>query len=349
MYVEKLKVKFLSTDSTQHSYSYRQFVINEFKKTIPFKAACFTTIDPESLLSTGAVIDKPIEFIHKAILENEYKGEDYNHYSQLVKCATHFTTLHNTTNGELNRSQRYTKILAPAGLGDELRAVLMDKENCWGHLTLYRSADQPAFTQSEQQLIAHLLPTITKKVKELTFLSSYQSNRSYFDSAIMVFSKTFKLLSSNEAALSLLSWLRQQEQLGENILPRPIETLCTKIKVLSSKEETAFNHVSVCILTPNGELLCLYASKLKSNQLSEQYAIISKRAKPFEKLTYTLEYYSLTQREVHIVEQIVNGYTTKQIASHLYISTHTVQDHFKSIFKKMKVNSRRELLLQLRQ
>ncbi|GAE28798.1 helix-turn-helix transcriptional regulator [Halalkalibacter hemicellulosilyticus] len=350
MNIDQLKNKLTTADFQQHSYTFRQFVLNELKACISFTAACFTTIDPESLLSTGAVIDKPIEPIHSYILENEHKGSDYNHYFQLVDSPPHMATLHDATNGNLALSYRYTYILAPAGYHDELRAALIDQGKCWGYVTLFRSEHQPVFSKEEQQLINSLLPILTKTVKRLTIQSSFSPSTPQSEQAIMILSDTFELLSANEAAHSLLSSLREQEQLEGDLLPRPIETLCSKIKASStSKGDQKYEQHSVSIPTAHGQLLSLHVTQLTGEKFSKQYAVISQQTKPFERLSYTLLYYGLTQREIQIVEQIFNGHTTKEIASRLYISVHTVQDHLKSIFAKINVHSRRELLSILNQ
>ena len=54
----------------------------------------------------------------------------------------------------------------------------------------------------------------------------------------------------------------------------------------------------------------------------------------------------LTAREAQVVEWIAKGNTNKQIASHLRISSRTVQTHVERMFKKLGVRSRAELVAQ---
>ncbi|WP_343636467.1 LuxR C-terminal-related transcriptional regulator [Fluviicola sp.] len=55
--------------------------------------------------------------------------------------------------------------------------------------------------------------------------------------------------------------------------------------------------------------------------------------------------FSLTKREIEIVESLLNGKTTAEISRELGLSPHTVQTHRKNCFKKLKVKSLSELLL----
>jgi DNA-binding CsgD family transcriptional regulator len=45
---------------------------------------------------------------------------------------------------------------------------------------------------------------------------------------------------------------------------------------------------------------------------------------------------------------VINGHSISDIAGRLFISTNTVQDHLKSIFGKVGVRSRGELVARLR-
>jgi DNA-binding CsgD family transcriptional regulator len=58
--------------------------------------------------------------------------------------------------------------------------------------------------------------------------------------------------------------------------------------------------------------------------------------------------YGLTSRERDICHDVMAGRSTADIAEHLFISAHTVQDHLKSVFAKVGVRSRGELVARLR-
>jgi DNA-binding CsgD family transcriptional regulator len=52
----------------------------------------------------------------------------------------------------------------------------------------------------------------------------------------------------------------------------------------------------------------------------------------------------LSSRETELLQQLVAGAATRDIARHMWISENTVQDHLKSIFTKTATRNRRTLL-----
>jgi DNA-binding CsgD family transcriptional regulator len=54
--------------------------------------------------------------------------------------------------------------------------------------------------------------------------------------------------------------------------------------------------------------------------------------------------YGLSPREREVVAALLAGLDTRAVTERLFISRHTVQDHLKSVFEKMSIHSRREML-----
>lgn len=54
------------------------------------------------------------------------------------------------------------------------------------------------------------------------------------------------------------------------------------------------------------------------------------------------EEYGLSSREKEILDQIVQGFTNRQIAEHNKLSTHTVDAHLRKIYNKLHVHTRTE-------
>lgn len=56
------------------------------------------------------------------------------------------------------------------------------------------------------------------------------------------------------------------------------------------------------------------------------------------------ESYGLTLREIEVVDLLKRGYTMPQTGERLFISHDTVRSHVKSIYKKLGVHSKGELI-----
>jgi DNA-binding NarL/FixJ family response regulator len=53
----------------------------------------------------------------------------------------------------------------------------------------------------------------------------------------------------------------------------------------------------------------------------------------------------LTRRETEVLEMVMKGFDTKEIAEHIYLSHHSVKAHLGNLFKKFEVKNRAQLIL----
>ena len=93
----------------------------------------------------------------------------------------------------------------------------------------------------------------------------------------------------------------------------------------------------------SGRWLVLHASRLRTADAEGQIAVIFEEARPSEIAPLIVDAYGLTKREGEITRLVLRGLSTAEVSNELYITPKTVRDHFKSIFDKVGVRSRREL------
>ncbi|MYY83115.1 LuxR family transcriptional regulator [Streptomyces sp. SID335] len=67
-------------------------------------------------------------------------------------------------------------------------------------------------------------------------------------------------------------------------------------------------------------------------------------AAPTELLPALAQWYGISPRERTVIEQALQGLAAKQIARRLNLSPHTVNDHFKAVYRKTGVTGREELI-----
>ncbi len=70
-------------------------------------------------------------------------------------------------------------------------------------------------------------------------------------------------------------------------------------------------------------------------------------ARPSEIAPLIVDAYGLTKREGEITRLVLRGLSTAEVSEDLHITPNTVRDHFKAIFDKVGVRSRRELVGQV--
>ena len=79
----------------------------------------------------------------------------------------------------------------------------------------------------------------------------------------------------------------------------------------------------------------------------EQMVVTVEPATTHDVVTLLLAAYGVTAREREVCLEVLSGNPTADIARHLFISPHTVHDHLKSLYEKVGVGSRGELVAKL--
>jgi DNA-binding CsgD family transcriptional regulator len=89
------------------------------------------------------------------------------------------------------------------------------------------------------------------------------------------------------------------------------------------------------------------ASRLLADDDPEEMVVTVEPTPSLDVARLMLTAYVATRREQEICLELLAGRSTSEIAERLFISTHTVQDHLKSLFEKVGVRNRNELVARI--
>ncbi len=140
--------------------------LRRLRSLITIDAAFFATVDPETLLFTSASSEEPLVEAASLFLDNEFGRDDVNKFASLASAADPVSSLDVATRGDRADSARFREVMAPLGLGDELRVALVSRGQCWGVLCLHRAAAAAGFDGDEIVLVRHIAPLLADGIRQ---------------------------------------------------------------------------------------------------------------------------------------------------------------------------------------
>lgn len=324
------------------SRTLRSELLQRLRPIIPFDYAYFSATDPATHLGTSSVlVEEPPSWCMSVFLENEFLQEDFNKFSNMVRHHQAVGILSEATGNELRRSHRYREMLHPMAMEDELRAIFVTGEDCWGTLCLHR--EKSRYTSDEAAHLAQLTQHIADGLRKALLLSSVPLARTPDGPGVLILTEDLSIVAVTAAAEYWLWELTEAEKADGGTLPVSVRSVVAGLKAIESGRLAVNSLPKVRLHTRSGHWLVLYASRLRSSASQTQISVIFEMAQPAEIAPVIMQAYALTKREGEITQCVVRGWSTTEIAARLHISPNTVQDHLKAIFEKVAVGSRGEL------
>ena len=322
--------------------------IKQLGKVISIDVSFFATADPATLLFTGAVQDEILGRVTPQFLENEFLRNDVNKFVWLARNTPPIGGLVQATGQDLERSPRSREILTPLGLGDELRAALITGGACWGFMCLHRDRTSPPFTIGEAAFLARLTPHLAEGLRKALLISAMTRPALPDEPGLLLLAEDLSLAAITPTAerwlaeVAAADWPHTQQALPYAI------SVAARLQALERDSDVQPNLLpKVRLRTASGHWLVLHASRLSGPSAGGQIAVIIEAARQAEVAPLIVQAYDLTKRESEILQLVVRGHSTAEIAATFHITANTVQDHLKAIFEKVGVRSRRELAGQL--
>lgn len=298
---------------------------------------CWATIDPETLVISTMVSGDtviPAEY-QPRLAEAEYSAGEPHTFAELALHKESVAKLSDLSAADRQRSTRFSQVWRPLGLGQEARVLFLIDGSCWGAAGLVRSGRD--FDTRETDFLAAVAPAIAGATR-LAVRHVAWPEGAVTPPAIVVIGGGGEPHSMTPGAHHWQEWL-------DDIAPGRFAVM---MQVMAAGARTAKSgQFFARIRDARGRWAILQASPLIGTG-ADELAVVIESASGDQLLGLMLAAYGLSAREREICREVMAGHSTTDIADRLFISANTVQDHLKSVFAKVEVRSRGELVARLR-
>ena len=318
------------------------------QRAVPWVGACVGTHDPATMMLTSARKYGALERNNDhdrlwGIIE--YGSDDTTSFRSLAVSELRAIGMHEKTSGEVERSERMTRLMRPVyGFGDEARLLLRDGSGVWGALAIFRGSDDPSFAADEVEFLGRLSESFARGVRSgmLARLAIGPArDPEAAGPAVVIIDAHDRISQISLGAEERLAQLRGDAHGGDPL------TLVTSL-VGAARHASRTPGASLPrarVRTGSGVWLLLHASPLRGAGGAVGDVVVTiEEARPPEIVALVVAAFGLTARERDVTRLVLQGIDTKEVAATLHVSAYTVQDHLKSVFDKAGVRSRRELI-----
>ena len=133
---------------------------------------------------------------------------------------------------------------------------------------------------------------------------------------------------------------------AEDRQPIPAAAYNVAAQLLAVEEGIDSNPPTARVHVSEGFWMTVRAARLdgQGSAREQDIAVTFEESSAAERVDLFCRAHGLTARERELIDQLVSGRDTREIARRMFLSENTVQDHLKSIFAKTVTRSRRTLL-----
>ncbi|HWP99558.1 MAG TPA: LuxR C-terminal-related transcriptional regulator [Vicinamibacterales bacterium] len=322
----------------------------QLQRIIPFAGSFWSAADPLTTLATSPARVENLGSQCARWWEREFLVPDFNLFRDLLRAERPAASLYRATGGQPMRSVRHRELHREAGYGDELRGVFRSGTTAWGYVSLWRHADDRPFSAAEEKLVADLSAPIAEAFRRAALLAAAAAADAPAAPGLLVFDRQGNLVSFNDQAEA---WLREipgsgsDDQIGFSVpIPTGIRTIYALTHAIEDGVELGAARAH--LRGTSGRWLTIHGFPLREPQdAASKTAIVIEPAKAAELAPIIVEAFDLSPREQQITQMVARGLSTAEIAQRLSLSQHTVRDYVKSIFDKVGVSSRGELVARI--
>ncbi|HWC12482.1 MAG TPA: LuxR C-terminal-related transcriptional regulator [Acidimicrobiales bacterium] len=299
------------------------------------------TLDPESRLITSDYGGDGCELDTSEVMRWEYLDDDVNKYAEVLRHPCGVQTLHEVTRGKPERSRIYREYMAVEGIAQEMLVALgTSAGEFWGTVRLNRLPGQPEFDPEERAFMAAVAPDLAEGIRRGLVVGEARDPDRPDAPGLIILDADGEILSLSDSATRWIERLQDRSTRGS--LPASIASAASAA-VACARGENPHAESTVLVRSVDRCWVSVHGTVIGVGRTPKP-AVIVEPAHPDRITPLLMAIHGLTPREQEVTRLVLQGRSTSQLANRLGISPLTVQQHLKSIFEKVGVRSRRELV-----
>ena len=309
------------------------------RRAVPYDATCWATVDPQTNMLTGSITlhFDPSPDVEARFAETEAEGSDLHSFHQIIGRPSPVARLSDAGLAAISASPRLAEIYRPLGFRHELRAAFTADGSCWGVAGLLRDAGGSDFRDDEVAFFESATPVIASGIRRAV-LAPPSSDGPAPGSAVIVVAHDGTVAAATAKAREVLS---DPTQSGNRRVGLAVRSVVAAVRLRS------VDHASARVRDRSGAWMTVTAAPLEDGRTNRQVVVTMESTPGSDLAALLLTAHGLTRREQEVCREVLAGRSTSEIAAALFISANTVQDHLKSVFDKVGVRTRRELVARL--
>ena len=321
----------------------RRAVLPELRRVVGFDAYAWLLTDPATAVGASPLAEVPWLPELPAQIRLKYLTP-LNRWTTLTGSPVGL--LDEATGGDLGQSLVWRELLADYGVVDAASLVLADQFGCWAFLELWRTRPATPFSRADAVFLTEVAGPLTQALRRCqqgAFALPPVRHRPRAGPVMLLLTSDLRVRGQTPPSMDYLRLLVPPE---EGRAPVPAAAYNVAAQLLASEAGVDGNPAWARVAVPEAELMTVRAARIDGSgpPADRDIAVTIEASSAEERVDLFTRAFGLTARERQLVEHLVAGNDTRDVARLMFLSQNTVQDHLKSIFSKTESRSRRTLL-----
>ena len=321
----------------------RRATLEAIRRSVPFDAFAWLLTDPVTAVGSSPLAEAPCMHELPRLIKLKYLTP-VARWTLPGRPPVLF--LLGSTHGRPAQSLVWRELMNDYDVVDVASLVFADRFGCWGFLDLWRQAPAGPFSARELAELRGVVASVTAALRRCqaeVLLKPYGGEDERPPSPVMlVLSPDLEVRAQTPETERVLRMLVPPSGQAS---PVPAAAYNVAAQLLATESGVDQHPPTARVHVRAGWWMTLRAARMVAvDEAASDIAVTVEQIAPTERIDLFVRAVGLSGRETELVQLLCAGRSSREAASEMILSPHTVSDHLKSVFAKTGCRSRGELL-----